>query len=367
MKRFLATALILMVIIPVIAGCSSGVTLSSDEVQVVTAVRGDIAQEITPSGNLVMPNVAKLNFGSVGTVTEVDCEIGDKVKTGQVLAKIDTLALEQTFIQSQVAYKQAQKTLELARAAANASGSVTSAPDPLTIEINTLAVEQARLRMVQAKDDLDNATIKAPFDGLIGQVSINVNDTASATQTVIRLVDPTRIQVNAYVNEMDVFSVKLGDSATISIDALASSTRMPATVFAISPSTDASSGVVNYLVKLNVKVPSNFFTTNATDSSVSSITSASSFKEGLTASVSIIIAERKGVIIIPNRAVTREGRDSIVNIVKEDGSLEKRVVQTGITSSQNVEITSGVKEGERIAIFRSSTAPTQQQLRVPRL
>jgi RND family efflux transporter MFP subunit len=245
---------------------------------------------------------------------------------------------------------------------------VAASVDPLDIEIKTLAVEQARLKLIEAQDDLDSATIRAPFDGLIGQVPINVNDTVTGAQLAIRLVDPTQIQVNAFVNEMDIFLVKAGMAATVSVDALASGVKMPATVYAISPYTDPSSGVVNYLVKLKVKVPSNYFAGSGADTGTS-LTTATSFKEGLTASVTIIIDEKKSVIIIPNKAVTRPAgsRDSVVQFVKPDGTVEQRVVQTGISSSQNIEIVSGLNEGDRVAVFRTSATPTPGQVRIPRL
>src|SRR4030042_4028242 len=68
-------------------------TPSTTASQTYIVTRGNIANQLTPTGNLQMPNQAKLTFGASGTVDEILVQIGDEVKEDQVLAKLDTVTV----------------------------------------------------------------------------------------------------------------------------------------------------------------------------------------------------------------------------------------------------------------------------------
>ncbi len=95
-------------------------------------------------------------------------------------------------------------------------------------------------------------------------------------------------------------------------------------------------------------------------------------RDGLSVSVNILVASRTNVLLVPNRAITRQGRDTIVRVVK-DGVTESRTIQIGINDLQNTEVISGLNEGEEVAIPQSTTTtssqsqPRQQQFVVPGL
>jgi len=73
-------------------------------------------------------------------------------------------------------------------------------------------------------------------------------------------------------------------------------------------------------------------------------------REGLTVTVSIIVAERTDVLLVPNGAVIQEGFKSYVQVVTDTGETEKRAVQAGISDWQYTEITDGLTEGEQIIV-----------------
>jgi len=373
-------ALILTVGIISMAGCfpqtgSGGNTTGSSTY---TVDRGDIRQEITPSGNLSMPNSRNLNFGSGGIVAEINVIIGEVVKQGQVLAKLDLLPLETSLLQAQIAVKNAQLALERAQTpTTSATGSaLLSTPDPLDVEIKQLQLEKAKLDLKNAEKNLDNAVIKAPFDGIIGTVPVSLGDVVGANTTAMRIIDPKQVQIDAQVNEMDVYSLKIGSPATVQIDAM-SSIRLPATVIAIAASSVTTSGVVNYPVKLQVRLPDVSETgAGAVGQRPSSTASPQSnpssggapaaratgsipdIKEGLTVTVNIVIAEKVGVIRVPVRAIIREGRNIYVQVKKDDGSIEKRAVKTGLSTFQFMEITDGLSEGEVVVVQQAAASTT---------
>ena len=82
-------------------------------------------------------------------------------------------------------------------------------------------------------------------------------------------------------------------------------------------------------------------------------------RQGLTVTVSIIVAERSDVLLVPNGAVTSEGLQSYVQVVTASGETEKRAVQTGLSDWQYTEITDGLTEGEQIIVpLNTATSST---------
>ncbi len=380
--------LIMVIVTGVFAfSCSTGASASNTtETQTAMVGKGNIANQITSTGNLKMPHYAKLSFGASGTVQEVSVILGDSVKNGQVLAKLDTSTqstLQQALLQAQVNQKQAQMALENAETPTlSSSNGVVSAPDPLDIESKQIALERAKLAVEDAQRQLDGAVIIAPFDGLVAEINITPEDKVSSGTVAIRIIDPTQLQVDTLVNEMDIFNINLGMAATVQVTALSSLT-LPATVFAISPAANISGGVVNYTVQLQAKppqyklsVPSDVsntsgvsnnetarypaINTSGTSTGLSQLTkqapSMPTLKEGLSVNVTITIAEKTDVILVPMRAITREGRNAFVEVMKDDGITEKRAVKTGLSDWQNIEVTEGLKEGEKVVLPKSSSS-----------
>jgi len=369
-----------------------------------------------------MPHQSTLTFGSSGTVDEVLVGLGDSVKEGDILAKLDTVTvstLKQALLSAQVKVKEAQMDLDDAKTPTlSSSGSTVTAPDPLEIEAKEIALESAKLNLDNAQSELDNSVLIAPFDGLVAEVNILVGDKVSSNTDAIRVIDPTVCTVDTLVNEVDIFNVELGSSATVSITAL-DDMSFPATVTAISPAATASSGVVNYTVKLTVDITK---VAGATDSLVSGMYNSSSgqqmpanmqsgdfqgppnmptgeqgtmptgpsgnfsgtppsmtgqtpptaampsstteqqqveiptLKEGLSVSISIVIEQNDDALLVPSKAVSKSGGKYVVKVLNSDGSIEQKTVEIGMEDWQNTEILSGLSEGE--TIITSSTGTT---------
>lgn len=80
----------------------------------------------------------------------------------------------------------------------------------------------------------------------------------------------------------------------------------------------------------------------------------------MNASVTIIVDQAQDVLMVPDGAIQTEGRNSVVEVQKDDGSTENVIVQTGLTNGTNTEITQGLEEGQTVIIpTRTATASTQ--------
>jgi HlyD family secretion protein len=283
------------------------------------------------------------------------------------------------------------------------SGTLSSVAD---IKAKQRAVEQAKAQVVNAQNNVDDSQtsledvknssqeIKAPFKGLITKINlsgsdISVGDIVSRSTNLIEIAEPDSFVADILVTEIDVMNLSLNENATVSFNAL-TGLNFPAKITKIAPLATVSQGVVNYSVTVELtstkplfnrpaltQTPSQAPTGGATQTGPPSGNSSStsrptgsapaaggrsianiSLKDGLSATVTIIIQQKDNVLIIPNRAITRASGASTVQIVTGT-STESRTITTGLSDSSNTEVTSGLNVGDQVMV-KTSTANTSQ-------
>jgi HlyD family secretion protein len=368
--------------------------------------------------------------------------------------------------QAQFQLQQDQLTLQSKQLAlSNAQAAVTQAQqamaaDQTTIEYANQDVATAQQNVTFASQDLASAQdaydtavqnlqdaramspiLTAPFDGVITKVNVAGGDKVVRGTVAVEIADPARFEANILVSELDILQVKVGDTATVTADAVTGG-AFPATVTQISPTATIQSGVVNYGVtvelqaltpivsggpssgnvtasgnttglsarlqqavdsgqmteeqaqQLQQRIESGNFTIGGAPSSGTgtprgtftppaggfsgggfsgggfggfggsstggtgqtqsqlpqSVVTDYQLRQGLTVTVSISIAERSDVLLVPNAAVTTSAGKSYVQLVNTSGQVTQTEVQTGLNDWQNTEITSGLNEGEKVIV-----------------
>lgn len=95
-------------------------------------------------------------------------------------------------------------------------------------------------------------------------------------------------------------------------------------------------------------------------------------REGLTVTVTITVEQKTNVLLVPNRAITRQGGQNLVRVQKEDGAIESRPIEIGINDFQYTEVLEGLSEGEQVVVAQSTTTNSatgtqggQQRFMVP--
>jgi multidrug efflux pump subunit AcrA (membrane-fusion protein) len=248
------------------------------------------------------------------------------------------------------------------------------------------ALEDARTSLTEAQSM--SAEIIAPFDGFVTQVNVAGGDEVLGGTVVVQIADPDKFEVNMSVSEEDISNIQLNGKAYITVDAL--DITLPATVTYIAPTATISSGVVNYSVTVEVESIADYaaelsksfndnrtapsgsidtgnmtmpaFSGNGTMPQMSGQTLVSSLeniklKAGMTVTAELIISEADDVLLVPYTAVTSQGPQKYVQVLKDDGTTEKRTITTGITDYTNYEVSSGLTAGEKI-VLPSSSATT---------
>lgn len=207
--------------------------------------------------------------------------------------------------------------------------------DPTTSDLSRAEarVAQAQAQLDQAQVQLDDATLRAPFDGLVATVNVAPGEAVSAEAPVV-LIDVSRYLVEATVDEVDIGSVAVGQQVELLIDALGA--ELPGKVVRLEPLPQSDSAVTAYLVTVEIDP------------------SGTALKPGMTASATIVAERREQVLAVPASALRNEGGKSLVSVVTTDESgarsLTEREVTVGLRTGEQVEIVSGLAEGEQVVV-----------------
>jgi HlyD family secretion protein len=171
------------------------------------ATQRQTQQDNTVSGTVEATEyqVAPAIAGRVETVTVSE---GDEVTEGQVIARLDTAALN-------LQVKQAQEAVRAAQAAVSQAKDTGTSAD---VRAANARVAQARAAVSLAKVQLGYATIKAPHAGIVVSVTTNAGENASPGKTLATISDPADLFVRVFIPETEIGTVKLGQKATVTTD-----------------------------------------------------------------------------------------------------------------------------------------------------
>ncbi len=195
-------------------------------------------------------------------------------------------------------------------------------------------VERSRFALKNAQVQLSYATIVAPIRGVIALVSTEEGETVAAgmqAPTFVTIIDLQRLQVDAYVDEVDIGKVKVGQQGVFTVDAFPG-TEFEGTVSAIYPKAVIQDNVVNYDVVLDIQTPYH-----------------GRLRPEMTASVTVFLDRRQDVLAVPSKAVQREHGKTIVYVL-EAGGVKSREIKVGWRDGRWIEVVRGLEEGETVLV-----------------
>jgi HlyD family secretion protein len=212
-------------------------------------------------------------------------------------------------------------------------------PDQDRIAIGRAQLEQARVAYEQAKLRLDRATLTAPFDGQVGQVNITRGGSSTAPGGAVLLVDDSLFHLDVSVDEIDIAKLQIGQTVTVSVDALPEAT-LTGKIDRISPVATTQAGVVSYQVRINV---------DATSAALP--TGSLWLRAGMSANVTIVTDTRPDVLLVPNWAIRIDRATGKAYVNRLAGNQVSEVeVKTGLRNETDSEVLSGVQEGDVIIV-----------------
>ncbi len=169
---------------------------------------------------------------------------------------------------------------------------------------DALDIQSARLSLEQSQRSYDNYFIRAPYDGIIGRIPVNVYGQAGTGTTIATIVGTQKI-VTISLNEIDASKVQIGQRVDIDFDAI-DGLNATGTVSVVDQVGTLSSGVVSYGVKININ------------------TSDERIKPGMSVNASIVTLEKNGVLVVPSNAIKKSGNEYYVQ------SLDQSTVQASL-------------------------------------
>ena len=199
-----------------------------------------------------------------------------------------------------------------------------------------LNLQKALAEIETQKQELLKTEILAPFDGMVVDVGVKVDDKLSgmdySSKTAVKLVDTGTIKLEGIIDEVDIFSVSPGQKASIIVDAIPE-TELTGTVTFVSPYGTEETGVLTFAVTIEL---------DPTDIVL---------RDGLTATATIVVEDRKNVLLIPVNAIIDAPMGKIAIVLDEStGEGAPRPITTGAQDYQFAEVLSGLEEGEKVIV-----------------
>jgi RND family efflux transporter MFP subunit len=274
-------------------------------------------------------------------IIEVNITAGQAVQKGDVLVRLDdedlgarveqaessASAARSARDQAKIEHDRIEQLMEQSAASKIEWDRVQSALK--TAEAELQRAEQA---VKEAKTVLGYATIKAPIDGVVIDKRVEVGDTATPGQILATLYDPTRMQLVASVRESLTRRLQVGQTIGVNIETLGHTCE--GRVSEIVPEAEAASRT--FLVKVTGPCPPGVYT-------------------GMFGRL-LIPLDDESVLVIPRSAVELVGQLELVKVVEHDRLL-RRAVKLGRAFGEEVEVLSGLCEGERIVVRQQLEEP----------
>lgn len=356
-------------------------------VQTAKARRGTVVSTVSAPGSVKAVTEVKLSAYVMGRITRLPVKEGDRVRQGQVLVQIDP-----TYYAAQV--KQARASVELAKASLAQSELIYNRNRELfekgllsqeqfeqvatDYRLNQARLTQAEASLDQARDNLAKTTIVSPINGTVVQLNVEVGEVVvtgtmnNAGSVIMTVADMSQMEVEAQVDESEVKDIVPGQPAEIEVDAIPGKSfkgtvsevgNAAISSASVSSYSSGSAASVNYTVRVRFDE------------------SSPQLKSGMSANVEITTANKKGVLLVPIQSVvmrkvesekrqaerpkgkkpgrawaddsSAEGKrnkekDQEVVYLVQKGRAVIAPVQTGASDQDNIEILSGLEEGQEV-------------------
>ncbi len=295
------------------------------EIKFATVVRKDVVNTVTASGEIGTEKKAVLNFPSTGKLGYIGVKEGDMVGRGKTLAGMDVADLDATVTKAWYSYSAADAAAKKAEDEVKGHDK-----DETYTQKNTRVAAQtfrdsAYETWIAATRAKSNSYLVAPFAGVVTEVTANVvGDTIGMTDGVT-VVDPASLNFEAEVDETNISKIYVGQEVKLELDAFPNE-GFRGTVDKIGFAAQvSSSGSTVYVVGV------------APQSDV-----LPRLRLGMNGDVTFELERATGVLVLPMEAVS-DGQVTLKN-----GQTVK--IETGLESEQDVEIKSGLKEGDRVIV-----------------
>ena len=378
------------------------------EVTIGESEKGDITSVVTATGKIYPEIEVKISSEVSGEIIDLPVKDGMKIEKGALLVRVNPDTLEAQVKQQEAAFNASKATAAQAKAQLlkaeldlkrteslfekgfATQDELDQAKTLLEVgrsshEAAVFRIKQQEMQLKEASDELNKATTYAPISGTITALDSEIGDRVVGTgqfegTEIMRLANLDNMEVRVDVSEAEIVDVKIGDEADIEIDAFPDEKFKGVVTEIANSAKTSSSGSQEQLTTFQVKVKL--------------VDADSRYRPGMTATADIKTKTVTDVVLVPLQSVTvrqkteverqlnppkpgkpgekpeikkddsdkmagkshkkgesdEDKKDSLQRIVfvVKDGKVILKPVETGIADNKNIEITSGLEEGEKI-------------------
>ncbi len=210
---------------------------------------------------------------------------------------------------------------------------VKAASRPADVAAAQADVLSAQGVVEAAQADLDKTYLMAPADGTVTKIDISLGDLVTMNMPVVTVQDVGHLYIEANVNESDIVGLSVGQSVSITYEALGKSHIFHGSVSEVNLGATIDGGIVNYKIKAAVDDVENI-------------------KPGMTADIVVETARVNGAIVIPSRFIHETPEGKIVYLITDENTMKTvaHTVTTGLRGDGGfVEVTNGLSAGDKVA------------------
>lgn len=344
-----------------------------------TVRRGDLSASANATGKVNATKTARLSLPAGGMVASIAKHEGDNVNMGEVILSLRPDDAQRRVNQAQLALRSRQldmarakaapldtdiqvaranlqkATLEVAAAQATYKDNPTAQNDgarqiaqadldiatanfnrvtmgPTQDELDLLqnAIENAQLDLQTAQQALTQTKLTAPFTSTVTEVDVHAGELVGGFAPLAAVADLTGLEIDADVDEIDVANVQVGQSAQVRFDAFPGQV-FTGTITRLFPAASTQRGSTAYgaVASFDAK--------------------GTHIRPGMGTNLKILTVEKKGILLVPNRALKAAGTRQSAHVVSP-GAPRDVIVETGVSDGNETEIISGLNEGDQVQL-----------------
>ena len=322
---------LLIIVILVIAGYFIRRTYfpSTSGIESTKVEKGVVREELILSGEIKAEEHANLSFLTPGSLDYVGVTEGQEVKKGHVLAKLDTAILYQTYLSAEADLRRygASRDKTYDDVQGHAKDETFAQKETRTIaETNR---DKAYRAYVAAQENLANASLRAPFDGVITSIThpyTGVN--TSLTESQIEIVNPETLYFEVSADQTEVTDLKMGQKVNVVLDSFASEELQGEIAYiGYTPKI----GEVGTAYRVKVKMVSQ--------------TDTEKIRIGMSGDSKFVLSETGDVLYVPPKFIKTDVKGKYV---KKHRKNNKIYVEVGVEGEDRVEIKGDIKEGDLV-------------------
>ena len=333
-------------------------------VEMGTLKRGKVSAYLTVVGNLIGEQTVDIAARTGGRLLDVNVKLGDRVRRGQVLAKVEDREIVEQVRQAEASQEVSKATIRQREADLNvakvnfdrsknlferqllAKQALDDAESRYLAALAQVDLSKAQLsqndaRLQELRINLQNTQVSSPVDGFVGKRTVDPGAMVNTNTAILSVVDISKLRLVANVVEKDLRMVSAGDAAVVEVDAYPGE-KFHGKIARVSPVLDPATRTA----AMEVEIPNGDY----------------KLKPGMYARIALTVEEHDNALVIPKTAIVDYQNQRGVWVPNDKDRATFVPLKLGIENSEDIEILSGIDEGTKFVNVGAAAVRNNDQL-----